>query len=76
MKNKLISIVLPLHNEEGNINELYQRLIRTLNTEKKYDFEIIFVNDGSIDSSLKLVKDLSLRDNRVNYLGILGIKRR
>ena len=70
MKNKLISIVLPLHNEEGNINELYQRLIRTLNTEKKYDFEIIFVNDGSIDSSLKLVKDLSLRDNRVKYISL------
>ena len=47
-KNKLLSIVLPVFNEEGNIKELYQRLKNIL-VSIDYAYELIFVDDGSQD---------------------------
>lgn len=69
MKNKLISIIVPVHNEEGNIKELYQRLVRVFE-KVKYNCEIIFVDDGSVDSSLELIKDLLTSDNQIKYISL------
>lgn len=62
-----ISVVIPIFNEESNIDELYKRLNNTLLkiTDK---FEILFVNDGSIDSSLYKIKELSIENNKVRYI--------
>ena len=51
-----ISVVVPIYNEEGNIEILYSKLKQTL---QKIDnnFEIIFINDGSIDNSYVLLKN-------------------
>jgi len=66
MKNDL-SIVIPVYNEEKNINELYKRLIKVLvRITKRY--EIIFVNDGSIDNTAQKVKDLRKRDRNVRLV--------
>jgi glycosyltransferase involved in cell wall biosynthesis len=56
--NKLISIVIPTFNEEGNVKNLHQKLKEV---EKKYNlnFEIIFVNDGSDDKTLEKLNKLS-----------------
>ncbi len=63
---KIISFVFPVYNEEGTINELYERISNTLKKiENQYDFEIIFVNDGSFDSSLDLLKALRVKDSRI-----------
>ncbi|GAI24218.1 unnamed protein product, partial [marine sediment metagenome] len=51
---KLISIVIPVYNEEEVIPELIKRLKRFINSLKKYNFEIIIVEHGSIDSSFEL----------------------
>ena len=49
MKDKiLISIIIPLYNEEESIAVLYSELENSL---KEYNFEIIFINDGSSDNS-------------------------
>lgn len=61
-----ISVVVPAHNEEANIEELYGRLSSTLEKED-VPFEIIFVDDGSTDRTLELVRALSARDPRVRY---------
>lgn len=54
---KLISIVIPIFNEEGNIDPLYREISRLVNLEKKYSFEIIAVDHGSTDSTfVKLLK--------------------
>ncbi len=60
----MISAVIPLHNEEENLDILYQRLVPAL---KKIDksYEIIFIDDGSIDSSLEILKKLALKDQLV-----------
>lgn len=54
----LISVVVPIYNEEENIVTLGERLVASLS---QYRFEIIFVNDGSKDKSLALLQDLLRR---------------
>lgn len=59
-----LSVVIPLYNEEENINLLYNSLKKALdNIGKKY--EIIFVNDGSGDKTLSILKDLAKKDNNL-----------
>ena len=53
-----ISIVVPLYNEEGNVEELHKKIVKSCNQLKK-GYEIIFVDDGSTDKTVKLVKKLS-----------------
>ena len=55
---KSLSIVIPVLNEELNIIPLTNKIIKTL---KKYNFEIIFVDDSSFDSSKKILNDLKLK---------------
>ncbi len=55
-----ISVVIPVFNEEDNLLELGERLIRTL-TAMGRPFEIIFVDDGSTDGSWELLTDLNDR---------------
>ena len=55
-----ISVVIPVYNEEDNLLELGERLIRTL-TAMGRPFEIIFVDDGSTDGSWELLSDLNDR---------------
>lgn len=67
MSSKL-SIVIPTYNEEGNIALLYDQLKEVLNEEGIEQFELIFVNDGSSDKSLSVIKGLSDRDTRVKFI--------
>ncbi len=60
-----LSIVIPLFNEEKNINKLYKKLCQIF---KKKNVEIIFVDDNSYDSSSKILKELSKKDRRVVHL--------
>ncbi len=62
---KLISIVVPVHNEEKNIPLLYDELKRVFDMLEKYDHEIIFVDDGSTDRSWKAMAALAKKDPRV-----------
>ena len=67
IKNTL-SIVIPTFNEEGNIEILYSKLIETLTPLELDEFEFIFVDDGSQDRSLEIVKKLAIDDPRVKYI--------
>jgi len=63
---KLISIVIPAYNEERNIPLIYQKLKKVLlQVKDKYDWEIIFVNDGSKDWSWKQILNLAEKDKNV-----------
>ena len=63
----MISIVIPVFNEEKNLKILYDEINDSL--QKKYkNFEIIFINDGSTDDSLKRLKELHLDDKRVKII--------
>lgn len=64
---KDISVVVPVFNEEGNINELYSRLVSAI-LKITNNYEIIFVNDGSKDTSILLLKQLATNDENVFYI--------
>ncbi len=53
-----ISVVIPLYNEEESLPELYAWIERVMK-EQGFSFEVIFVNDGSIDRSWQIIKELS-----------------
>lgn len=61
---KLISIVIPSFNEEKNIRRVYHRILEQLDT-KKYDYEVIFVNDGSKDNTWGEIVSLAKDDKCV-----------
>ncbi len=64
---KTLSIVIPTYNEEGNIKNLYERLINTL-SGLPYKLEIIYIDDGSKDGTLSQIANLSEKDKRVKYI--------
>ncbi len=70
MINKEISIVIPTFNEEGNIEKLYESLLAVLSELSIEKFEIIFINDGSTDNSLKIIKKLNAINNQVKYINL------
>ncbi len=63
----MISIVIPVHNEEGNITPLYQELKSVLDRLGQ-DYEIIYVNDGSTDGTGKILAKLKAKDPKVRVL--------
>jgi dolichol-phosphate mannosyltransferase len=66
---KMVSIVVPVFNEEGNIAAFHKTLIDLLRPLlSKYEHEIIFVNDGSEDSSGKIIETLAQQDARVRHI--------
>ena len=69
MREKL-SIIIPMYNEEESIPYLYKRLLALGERIKNYDLEFLFVNDGSKDKSLEIVKDLRKSDERICYLNL------
>jgi len=67
-KNKiLISVVVPVLNEELSIKEFYQQLVNNIET---YEYEIIFVNDGSKDKSQQIINDLRQKDKKVKLINL------
>jgi dolichol-phosphate mannosyltransferase len=63
---KLVSIVVPVFNEEGNIERLYETVLTTLAPEaERYDLEFVFTDNHSIDRSYAILQDLARRDPRV-----------
>ena len=67
--NKVCSCIVPCFNEEEVIPIYYQEMQKVRNQEEgKIDFEIIFIDDGSKDKTLEVVKKLSEQDENVHYV--------
>jgi len=64
-KNPEVSVAIPVYNEENNLAELYKQLKIVLGTKLKVTYEIIFVDDGSEDSSWNVIVDLCSQNKNV-----------
>jgi len=69
-RKKLVTILVPAYNEHEVIPLLYDRLVKLMEDQKQYDFEVLFVNDGSKDDTLDLIKFLRQKDSRINYVNL------
>lgn len=65
---KKVSVVVPMYYEEKVVNECYKRTKKVLEDLQKYDYEIIFVNDGSKDKTLELLEEIAKNDFRVKVI--------
>lgn len=62
-----VQILLPAHNESGNIIPIHREICKSLE-ETGYEFSILFVDDGSTDDTLERIKDLASIDHRVRFI--------
>lgn len=62
-----ISLIIPCYNEEAALPFIYKELVLVSSRLKDYEFEYLFVNDGSSDRTLSILKELAASDPRVNY---------
>jgi glycosyltransferase involved in cell wall biosynthesis len=67
MRKKLVSIVLPAHNESGNIDKINERIDSCFPYDL-YDLELIFIDDGSTDDTLAKIENLSCSRSNVFYI--------
>jgi glycosyltransferase involved in cell wall biosynthesis len=65
--SELISIIVPCYNEENNITEISQR-IRDQMEQLDVDYELIFVDDGSIDNTAEIIKSLYIEEKRIKLI--------
>lgn len=68
MKKDLISIVIPCHNEEESLPVFYEEITKVSKEMKNVIFEYLFINDGSKDKTLEILKDISKKDKRVRFI--------
>ena len=64
---KKISIIVPCYNEEQAIPYFYEEITKVAK-DLNYDFEFIFVNDGSKDKTIEIVKEYAKKDKRVKFI--------
>ena len=67
---KLVSILVPAYNEQEVLGLLFDRLDSLANTVPRYDFEFLFVNDGSRDDTLEIIKKRAKSDTRISYVNL------
>ena len=64
--NPSISVIVPVLNEEGSLEKFYREASDSLSEFS--DWEIIFIDDGSIDDSYKIIQEFADNDNRVTVI--------
>ena len=65
---KLITIIIPAYNEEESLPILYERLNKLMNEVGNYEFEVLFINDGSKDKTIQIIRELRNKDERICYV--------
>ena len=63
-----ITVVVPCYNEEDVLKSFYNEMIKVASEMKNVDFEILFIDDGSKDKTLSIIKNYSTVDSRVKYI--------
>lgn len=64
---KSLSLVIPAHNESPNLL-WHHKLITEFLSKKDFNYEIIYIDDGSTDNTLDILKDLVKKDKKTHYI--------
>ena len=67
---KLITLLIPAYNEQEVLEPLLERLDTLAKSTKHYQFEFLFVNDGSRDDTLEIIKQRAEKDSRISYINL------
>jgi glycosyltransferase involved in cell wall biosynthesis len=67
---KTITILIPAYNEQEVITPLLERLGKLAHDNSLYAFEFLFINDGSRDKTLEIIKDYASKDTRISYINL------
>jgi len=67
---KKISLLIPVYNEQEVLRHLYERISKLAGETPHYDFEFLFVNDGSRDNTLEMIKKYAEEDSRISYVNL------
>lgn len=70
IKHKKITILIPAYNEQEVLRHLYERLNKLAGETPNYNFEFLFVNDGSRDKTLEMIKAYATTDDRIAYVNL------
>ena len=65
---KKITVIVPCYNEAEALHYYYQEMARVMTLMNTYDFELLFINDGSRDQTLDIIKELANNDKRIKYI--------
>ena len=64
--NFKVSVIVPILNEEGNIEILTERVLAVI--ERYWDYELLFIDDGSTDNTLKIIQEEMKKNDKIRYL--------
>ena len=67
---KKVTVLVPCYNEEEALPLFYDRICQTISALQEYEWELLFVNDGSKDRTLQIMRNLHSRDSRVSYVDL------
>ena len=67
---KKISILIPCYNEEASMSALYSSIEKLINSIDSYEWEVLFVNDGSRDKTIEIIKTYRNMDKRFCYIDL------
>lgn len=70
IKMKKLSLIIPAYNEEEVLPQLIERLNEVSDHLSNYQFQFLFINDGSSDNTLELLKELNKKDKRMQYVDL------
>ena len=70
MTRRFVTILIPAYNEQDVLPQLYDRLTQLADNTDQYDFEFLFVNDGSSDQTLKQLQAYATDDDRISYVNL------
>lgn len=68
--NKKMSLIIPMYYEELVVDECYNRIVKVCKSITNYTYEIVFVNDGSTDQTLSLLKKIAIKDKNVKIVSL------
>jgi glycosyltransferase involved in cell wall biosynthesis len=67
-QQRLVSVVTPCFNEEGNVREVYSRVKEVFATSGKYRYEHIFIDNASTDRTVEILKEIAASDRNVKVI--------